>query len=295
MIDGAEQEQTYEWKYTRKEELAPNEFSKQVLTTLQEKDVVSVGEQHDLEQDTSYSWLLDYQTDILDAYDKYSLSKDSSKPPPPLERLLRRESDLLERLAQEVPTFDQLRQMHVGRLFAVGVLPLAAVAGYKHVVFEGVDENDPQRNLARSKDKIGDLLRLTYAMQLGMNIHGAYSDGLMSTAADTGDALFAKIQEVKNADPEGKIIVYNGATHNMTEPFRKGMKVKEGLIEYDASELTYAPRAREKWGMKYGSIDLLNGNRSFPASHFKYMQEHAVADRITAFSHGIDQKSYVIK
>jgi hypothetical protein len=203
----------------------------------------------------------------------------------------------LENLAsKQQPSFDDLKQMHVGRLFALGILPIAVAAGYTDLVLEGFDDRNPGRTIQRSKDKTGDLIRMTSAMMLGMRIHGAWPDGNFPTPTDVSDALFEKIKTAKEANPDAKVIVYNGAVHNMTEPFKTGTKVSLGPFgEEDASEWTYAPRAREVWGDSYGAIDLLNGNRPLPESQFKLMQDKAEPGVITRFSHGFDQQTYVLK
>lgn len=290
-----EQPQKQDWGYTRKDTLTPKDFLRRIQDKLKAKDVLSVGEAHDMNQDTSFSWILDHEKEILEAYNIYRMAQDVSKPAPPFEGLLRRDSRFLEKLAQENTSFDHVRKMHVGRLFALSILPLARLAGYTDIVLEGVDDRNPGRLLDRSTDRSGDLLRLTAAMMLGLKIHGAYSDGMFTTAADIGDAVFAKMGEVKDRNPNAKVVVYNGAVHNMTEPYKEGTKIKEGIVEYDVSEMTYAPRAIELWGDRYGAIDLINGDRLMPESQFRFMQQQASDDVITCFTHGIDQQTYVLK
>ena len=256
-----------------------------------------MGESHNLEVDTSYNWLNEFSGEILDAYSYYRMGKNSSKPTPPFEQLLRPGSQLLARFRQEKqPTLEVLTQFHPGRLFAVGILPLARALGYKDLILEGLNEHNPTDMIERSKDKAGDLLRLTSAMMLGMNIHGANPSGRYPTPTDIGDELFSTIKAVEKKDPEAKIIVYNGAVHNMTESFKAGTRVHEGLFSAsDASEWTYAPRAKEMWGDRYGAIDLLGGNSILPVSHFKHMQVEAAKGAVTRFSHGVGQKTYVFK
>ena len=97
----------------------------------------------------------------MEAYDFYR--NYNKQPPLTLERFLRHDSTLLKELAQENPSFDNLKKMHAGRLFALAVLPLARSTGYTHLILEGFDETDPAKTLARSKDRAGDLLRITMA------------------------------------------------------------------------------------------------------------------------------------
>lgn len=297
MDQQGEQSAIHEWKYSDKRILTPKEFLLEVKDKLSKKKVLSIGEHHDMEQDESYSWIQQYSGEILEAYQFYKIGKNSHKFSPSFVELLRPTSELRKRLTQmQRPSFDELRKMHVGRLFAFGVLPIAKALDYTNIVLEGFDENDPLRTIQRSKDKTGDLLRITSAMMLDMNIYGALSDGIFSTPTDIGNSLFETIREVKDTDPDAKIVVYNGALHSMTEPFKSGTTVKEGLLQIsDASQWTYAPRAKELWGDQYGAIDLLNGDRLLPPSHFRYMQEQADADSITCFSHGVDQQTYVLK
>lgn len=292
-----EQGQTQEWGYNRKEVVTPIEFLREISDTLRRKDILSVGEHHDMEQDESYRWIQQHAGEIIEAYDWYRIGKITGKHTPPFERLLKPESRLSENLAnRQQPTFDELRHLHVGRLFALGILPLARAAGYTDLVLEGFDDINPARTIQRSKDKTGDLLRIVSAMKLGMRIHGAWPDKMFPMPADIGDALFDKIKAAKEANPDAKIIVYNGAVHNMTEPFRAGTKVSLGFFgETDASEWTYAPRARALWGDRYGAIDILNGNRPLPDSHYKFMQVKAEPGVITRFSHGFDQQTFVLK
>ncbi len=206
-------------------------------------------------------------------------------------------SGLIQRFKQEKqPTLEALTQFHPGRLFAVGILPLARSLGYTDLVLEGFDVNNPANSLERSKDKAGDLLRLTSAMMLDMNIHGAYPRSRFVTPTDIGNELFSTIKAVKEASPEAKILAYNGAVHNMTDPFKKGTHVHESFLSSsDASEWSYAPRAKELWGDRYGVIDLLGGNSTLPDSHFKYMQEYAQNGVVTRYLHGVNQNTYVFK
>lgn len=295
-LETREQPQTNEWGYASKDVISPKEFLTDIADTLKSHDVVSVGESHDMEQDQSYGWIQQHTGEILEAYDWYRLGRITGKSALPLEKLLRPESRLLENLANHKKlTIEDLKQMHVGRLFALMVLPMACLVGYTDLVLEGFDDINPGRFIQRSKDKTGDLLRMTSAMMWGMTLHGAYPDGMFTTPTDIGNALFTKIKEVKDAKPDAKIIAYNGAVHNMTEPFKTGTKVSEGLLSSDASEWTYAPRARDLWGERYAAIDLLNGDRSLPMSHFKFMQEQSEKSAITRFSHGVNQKTYVLQ
>ncbi len=283
-----------EWQYNKKEIVTPKDFLKDILTTMQGAEVCSFGEYHDERTDPSYSFLLNHMGEILDIYHYYKGFRESPKPAIELsfDRLLRLGSTLVEELDKANPSMAQLQKMHVGRLFGLAILPLARYAGYTDLVLEGVDEINPGTTLERSKDQIGDLLRLTTAMRLGMNIHGAYDTGRFPTGKGVADALWSKIKDIKEKTPETHVIVYNGALHNMTEPSQG--EVSEGFLKYDASELTYAPQARKLWGDKFRAIDLLNGDRLLPQSHFRYMQDQAQPDAITRFSHGINQQTYVL-
>ncbi len=292
----SEQTGVHEWgEYAERRVLAPPEFIKEISEKLKEKDILSVGEHHDLEQDASYGWIQQFAGEIFEAYDWYRLGKITGKEPMPFERLLRRESKLVEKLMERQPSFEELKKMHVGRFFALGVLPLAKAAGYTDLVLEGFDEISPGASYQLSKDKTGDLLRLTYAMILGFNIHGAWPRGQFVKPEEVGDSIFEKIKAAKTSNPEAKILVYNGAMHNVTEPFKLGSKVSLGIFgETDPNEWSYAPRARELWGEWYGAMDLMNGGRPLPNSHFKYMQEKAEPGQITRFTHGIDQQTYIL-
>ncbi len=156
-------------------------------------------------------------------------------------------------------------------------------------------KKNPGKTIGRSTDRTGDLLKMVSSMMLGMRIHGAWPDSSMHSPKDTGDSLLKKIKDVKTKNPTARIIVYNGAIHNMTEAFKSGSVVSSDLRRLDASEWTYAPRAIEMWGNRYGAIDLLNGNSPLPESHYKYMQKDALSNAITCYTHGIDQQSYVFK
>lgn len=298
MNPDGEQAQTHEWQYLNKDELTQPEFFGEISKTLQEADVLSVGEHHDDLQDSSFAWIQQYTGEILQAYDIYGMhrAKRPEEPLPDLDQVLPRESDLLARLTQEGPTFEEAKKMHVGRLFTFAVLPLAASAGYTDVVLEGLNERNPGQSIQKSKDKSGDLLRLTMAMWLGMDIHGAYPEGSFPTPEAVGDSIFEKLKAVKEAKPAAKVIAYNGATHNMTEPFKKGTVVDLGFFgKTDASEWSYAPKAKALWGDKYKAIDLINGDRELPASHFRHMQQKSAEGVVTRFTHGVGQKSYVFK
>ena len=289
-----EQDSSQEWKYDKREVLSPKEFLNEIYAKMKAKRILSVGEFHDENQDASYNWILKHQGAILHAYDWYrqSLILDPSRAPA-LDRLLPRDSLLLDELAKQNPPFEQLAKMHVGRVFALAVLPLARSAGYTDLILEGLDEDNPQDSIENSKDRAGDLLRLTLAMSLGMRIHG---EAVVAPAWKVADSLFSKIEEVSDRYRDARIIVYNGATHNMTEPVGGQMMVhEEGFAPYAANRLSYASRARQEWGSQYGAIDLLNGQKPLPDSHFKAMQENAQDTGITRYSHGFDQQTYIIK
>ncbi len=76
IMDGIqEQATTYEWKYTSKDTLTPKEALEDIIGILKNRDILSVGESHNLEVDTSYNWLNEYTGDILDAYTYYRMGK----------------------------------------------------------------------------------------------------------------------------------------------------------------------------------------------------------------------------
>jgi hypothetical protein len=87
-----EQTHTHEWGYSSKEVVTPKEFLTEISDKLRRKDVLSVGEHHDMEQDESYGWIQQHGGEIVEAYDWYRLGKITGKPTPPFERLLRPES-----------------------------------------------------------------------------------------------------------------------------------------------------------------------------------------------------------
>lgn len=298
-MDGQEeQSHQYEWGYSNKEVLEPDAFEAQLKSVFQERDVVSVGEYHDERRDTSFAWLQDHRDEILQTYDWYRMMGDKSEPEPfiTMLKLLPPGSQLFDRLTKGFPSMHELRKLHVGRMFAFQVLPAARNAGYTHLVLEGVDAANPARTLERSKDQTGDLLRITMAMMMGMKIHGAYSEGVLSTPVDIANTLFDEVKQIRDSDPNAKVVVYNGASHSMTEPFKKGTQVGAGILSFDASELTYAPKARELWGDRYGAIDLIGGDKSLVGlGHFTHMQQEAKPDQITMFTHGVNQQTFVIK
>jgi hypothetical protein len=47
------------WQYTQKETLSPKDFGLEISQTFKDKKVVSVGEYHDENIDTSFKWLQD--------------------------------------------------------------------------------------------------------------------------------------------------------------------------------------------------------------------------------------------
>lgn len=286
---------SHEWQYKKKEVVTPKDFLRDILSKLQAAELCSFGEYHDERIDQSYSFLLQHQAEILEIYHWLRFFNESSQNATrlPFERLLPPRSTLVEEMDALNPSMDQLQKMHCGRLFGLVLLPLARHVGYTDLVLEGVDENNPGATLARSKDQIGDLLRITTAMRLGMKIHGAYDTSRFPTGKGVADALWLKIKDIKQKDPHSRTIVYNGAAHNMTEPLHGN--VSEGFFHYDASELTYAPKAIEMYGDKYSATDLLNGDRLLPSGHFRFMQEQAQPGAITKYTHGINQQTYVLK
>ena len=285
----------FDWQYDSKESVDPLVFLQQISNTLQQSSIVSFGEQHDLRVDESFSWILSFQNEILEAYHVYSLTMgiENPKPMETFQRCLRRGSRLINVLSENLSSFEEVRNMHVGRMFALHILPLARNLGYTEVVLEGVEAKNPARLIDRSTDKIGDLLRILMAMVLGMRVHGAYADGLLSTAVDVGVELQDKINEVKTNNPDSKIIVYNGAMHNMTIPYQ-GTHASIPGISMDVSQITYAPDLIAEYGSQYSAIDMLNKDRTIPTGHFSQMQEESEAGEITCFKHGIRQQSFVI-
>lgn len=287
-----------EFEYKKAELSGPKEFFSKILGKLKKSEVVSIGEAHNENSDKSYAWILKYEQEIVNAYNWYHSIQNApggDKKLPRLDQILAPNSTLEEELGSQGAnnTFEALRKMHTGRLFANVILPSAKILGYTDVVLEGFDESSPNTSLSRSKDKIGDLLKITSAMTLGMRIHGAYAGSLLDTAAGVAESLISKTKSIKEKYKDAKFIVYNGAIHNMTDAI-SNTTVKEGLAEYKASDLSYAPEAIALWGDKYGSINVFNEDAKLPESHFSVMQKDVSRGIITEFSHGVDQQTYFI-
>lgn len=287
--------QPYEWKYLSKEILTPKDFLRRLATVFEEKEIVSVGEAHDVNDDSSYGWLQSFKGDILQAFSSYRLVteiKGGALPRSDFERSLPPDSKLLRALESHPISFKDLAAMHPGRLFAVGVLPLSRFSGFTELVLEGEIAERTDVHFQRSKDTTGDLLRLTIGMIMGMRIHSAYAGGFLSTVADVGQAVYHKITEIKKNNPQAKILAYNGAMHNMTKPFQgRGQEIPG--IAFDLAQITYAPQLIKDYGDRYAAIDLL-GAKPLPESHFAQMQREAEGE-ITCFTHGQGQMSFVIK
>jgi hypothetical protein len=285
----------FEWGYTKSEVLDTDTFLKQLVELFKEKKIVSIGEVHDNNNDTSFDWIINYGGEISVAYDFYQHAQQQQQPKISLERLLPNESTLIHAIRSISLNPEDYRDKHAGRLFAMLVLPIAKLSGFTDVVFEG--DPDPRAILSEhgdmlNRDKIGAALRVTMAMYWGLNIHGA-SFTRSQTANVVGDLIFDKIREIRKHNPDAKVLVYNGAMHNMTIPITGTMA--EYGAGYDASGITYAPRALKSWGPDYGAIDIINHTPPIEDEiHFQFMQEHADPYGVTCFSHGINQKTYII-
>lgn len=284
----------HEWTYDSKNELSPTEFLATLFSLIKDAEIVSVGEHHDDNQDTSHNWILNFEDEILTAAHHYQQYCSAYQPNKDTFKIfLPRDSQLVNRLDDIKTSFDDIRLLHVGRFFALQFLKLAYMSGFTDIVFEGINTSNFYANYKMSKDRIGDLLRLVCAMRLGMRIHGAYAGTRFPTPVDVGQALKEKIENVKENDPTARVIVYNGATHNMTVPYQGKFSLLPGLT-IDVSKITYAPDLMRRYRSKYVSIDLLNKRRKLPASQFSQMQKEAQDGCVTAYEHGIRQTTFVI-
>lgn len=156
----------YQWQYTRKETLTSENFVKQLLQTLRQNDVISFGEFHDENRDQSFSWLSEYEHDIYEAYNICSTAQSVTNKRVTLKQCVPHNSLLLTALSNSKVDFNQLRGMHAGRLFGLLVISLTQRAGFTDIVFEG-DPGNPEI-VKLSKDKIGDLFRLTAGLFFGV-------------------------------------------------------------------------------------------------------------------------------
>lgn len=285
----------YDWQYLSKESIEDEIFLRELYSILESHEVFSVGEHHDENTDQSFVWILNHEAEILEAFDIYKRLQElpvEDRNPRLIEACFRHESVFLAKFQQALPSFTEMKKMHVGRLFAFCLMPLAKATGYNYLVLEGVDSNDPARLLELSKDRVGDLIRILMSIVLNFKVSGVVEKGIFKTPVDIGQGLLNAAIRIKEGDPSGKVLIYNGAMHNETQPFTGEISLPWG-IRYDAKDISYAPRARALWGEQYQSINLLSRSRMLPQSHYSVMQGEA-GDGITRFNHGINQKTYVI-
>ena len=288
-------EAEHDWKYDSKTELQNGDFFFFLLDSINEAEIVSIGEYHDLEQNSSFSWILDYSEDILEAARQHQrlLKSGKSRDDLSFQSFLPFDSDLMQKLDGVNSNLNELRSMHVGIFFAMRLLPIAAKLGFTDVIFEGLNDSNMLASYEFSKDKVGDLLRIVMATRLDMIIHGARSSKDLPSAVDVGQELKTKIDECKEEKPDARIIVYNGAMHNMTITYTAPFFYFPG-VKLDTAKISYAPAMIEKYGARYVAIDLLNKNKAIPSSHFQLMTEEASSNQITMYKHGIRQKTFVI-
>ena len=294
--------QEYDWHYTEKKPCTQDEFLAEIDQELRERQVVSVGEYHDMNTDTSFGWIEEHTDEIVSAFTTYHQAIEAGEDPPPLRQVLSPDSQLLSKLENDKPTFEELKQMHVGRLFATVIIPHAAKLGYHDLVLELFDPHNPEQVLFGSKDltgtndRIGTLLTITMAMDSGMRLHGSIPENL--TLESNSDAIFSHMVDLRRDNPDAQVLSYNGSLHNMIVPYPHA-RIQIGDLSPDGytdpHDWSFGAQARMVWGSDFGSIDLLNRNRNTTVnSHFKNMVDDAAEGTITRYTHNTDQQSYVL-
>lgn len=298
---------TYDWEGPKiTTSLEPKELGVLLRDYIAQKDIISFGEHHDLNHDTSFNELLDYKRAIFNIYGIY---RDSSRfeQQPSLPRAIEHvrryateygDNELMENVNGLVsmlskPHGNSILQSHPSRIFATLIIPIAKAQGFTDIVLEGFDDRDPSRVFERSKDKVGHLLIMLSSMMVGMRLHGAYSDSWLDLGDLMAEALSNKVNSVKAENPDARVLVYNGMAHNATQPLEG--TVPTPLGNFELASISYAPAMIEKYGKSYGAVDLIGGKSDLEGTgHYEWMQQKAGVG-VTAYQHGVDQLTMVFK
>lgn len=275
-----------------------------IAYSIADKQVVSFGDAHNDNKDTSVSDLLKHSDLICEIYKRYAYFQNINKPEPSstfVQALTSLEKYSPE-LASQIEIFrinplgmylddHELINCHPSRIFAKGILPLGIKLGFTDLVLEGLLENDPHKTFMLSKDRIGTLMILTAAMLLGYKIHEA---NVFTSPIDTGDAILKSIQAATQY-PAARVLVFNGAMHNMTIPF-KGEVWLPMTGRIDVSKTSYAPALIGEYGDRFKAIDLFSTKTEFPPSRFATMKDLALESggQIVKIEHGKNQTTFFL-
>ena len=261
-----------------------------------DKRIVSFGEEHDLNMDTSFSEVLQLSGPIFKVQynmlvhhpdgeeERIAMIRHEFKQAGKLQAL----DALLKKMQDQ--SIGELCQYHPGRLFATRLMPLLRNLGYTDIIMEGLNDVDPASTFRRSKDQIGTLLMMLQAHILGIRVHGVYSEGIWSLFY-LSEYFLEKIDKIHECIPDARIITFSGALHNMTMPLEG--KVPLGDREFDIKDSSFAKKLQEIWGREFQSIDLVDFN-STTASHLETFRRYGHAGNIVEVSHSNDQVAFVL-
>ncbi len=259
------------------------------------KEICAFWEEHNLNQDTSFSELWAHTDFILWMY---HLKRDYWMN---CEEIMREISysershnliDILALLSKWVEKKENFA-LSSSRVFAGNILPLWKKLGLSDLIVEWLIEWNIHESIRRTKDKIGMLLKILICILYDIQIHGVYDDTPLFWHFHFAQLFEEKIDEIKRKNPSAKIMTYNWWAHSMTQAFEWVQKVFGR--EFQLSDLSFAPNLQRKYGDTFISIDLVDqfwpNNNS---SHYSSLRQEAThGNDITITQHSNNQTALI--
>ncbi len=243
--------------------LPADDFERVMSESLRWKKVVSFGEEHNLNADTSFKEIKRFSQLIFLMFRMYKEEKRYGWGFREVVEHLWKNEELFLELTWLLEVVSQAHKkiwnlkLSSTRVFAGNILAMAHVEGFTDIVFEGFQENNIAENYTRSKDKVWFLLIVFFSMFYNLDLHWVYDDLPVFWFMKWAWLFEQKVDEILEKKPEAKILTYNWGIHSMTEPILWTQKMY--WVDLELWKLTFAPRFHERFWGDFSSIDLIDG------------------------------------